>query len=90
MTQRLAVACARHPWRTVAAWIGAIVVAFVLVGALLGANLTGEGNVTNNPESLRANDLRSARFPQQERASTSSSSSARRRCASSDERSARR
>ena len=65
MTQRLAVACARHPWRTVAAWIGAIVVAVVLVGALLGDNLSSEGHVTNDPESLRAYDLQSERFPQQ-------------------------
>jgi len=66
LTQRLAVLCARHPWRTVGAWIGAIVVAVVLVGALLGDNLTSEGKVTNDPESLRANDLQSERFPQQE------------------------
>ncbi len=66
MTQRLAVLCARHPWRTVVAWIGAIVVAVVLVGALLGDNLTSEGKVTNDPESLRAYDLQSERFPQQE------------------------
>ena len=66
MTQRLAVACARHPWLTVAAWIGAIVVAVVLVGGLLGDNLTSEGKVTNDPESLRAYALQSERFPQQE------------------------
>ena len=66
MTQRLAVLCAHHPWRTVVAWIGAIVVAVVLVGALLGDNLTSEGKVTNDPESLRAYDLQSERFPQQE------------------------
>src|SRR5580765_2643823 len=65
MTQRLAVVCAHHPWRTVAAWIGAIVVACVLVRALLGGNLTGEGKVTNNPESLRANHLLDVRFPQE-------------------------
>jgi uncharacterized membrane protein YdfJ with MMPL/SSD domain len=50
----------------VAAWIGAIVVAVVLVGALLGDNLSSEGDVTNNPESLRAIDLLVERFPQQE------------------------
>jgi uncharacterized membrane protein YdfJ with MMPL/SSD domain len=66
LTQTLAVLCARHPWRTIGAWIGAIVVAVVLVGALLGDNLTSEGKVTNNPESLRAYDLQSARFPKQE------------------------
>jgi uncharacterized membrane protein YdfJ with MMPL/SSD domain len=65
LTNRLAVLCARHPWRTVAAWIGAIAVAVVLVGTLLGGGLTSEGIVTNDPESLRANDLQSERFPQQ-------------------------
>jgi hypothetical protein len=40
-----------------------IVVAFVLVAAVLGNNLTSDGNVTNDPESLRANDLQSERFP---------------------------
>jgi hypothetical protein len=33
------------------------------VGTLLGGNLTSEGNVTNDPESLRAIDLQSERFP---------------------------
>ena len=66
LTQRLAVLCARHPWRTVGAWIGAILVAVVLASALLGDNLTSEGNVTNDPESLRANDLQSERFPRRE------------------------
>ncbi len=64
MTQRLALLCARHPWRTVAAWIGAIVIAVVLVGGLLGDGLTSEGQVTNDPESLRAYDLLAERFPQ--------------------------
>ncbi|HEY7537619.1 MAG TPA: hypothetical protein VH721_06495, partial [Gaiellaceae bacterium] len=64
MTQRLALACASHPWRTVVAWIGAIVVAIVLVGALLGDGITSEGHVTNNPESLRGYDLIAERFPE--------------------------
>jgi uncharacterized membrane protein YdfJ with MMPL/SSD domain len=66
LTQKLATLCARHPWRTVTAWVGAIVIAVVLVGTLLGSNLTSEGDVTNNPESLRANDLQSERFPQKQ------------------------
>jgi RND superfamily putative drug exporter len=63
VTQRLALACAHHPWRTVVAWIGAIVVAVGLVGTLLGGGLTSEGHVTNDPASLRAYDLLDARFP---------------------------
>jgi putative drug exporter of the RND superfamily len=66
LTARLAVLCAHHAWRTVTVWIGAIVVALVLAGAVLGDNLTSEGNVTNDADSLRANDLQSERFPQQE------------------------
>jgi hypothetical protein len=50
--------------RTVGVWIGAILVAVVFAGAFLGDNPTSEGNVTNDPESLRASDLESARFPQ--------------------------
>jgi putative drug exporter of the RND superfamily len=42
------------------------VVALILVSTLLAGNLTSEGNVTNNPESLRANDLQAKRFAQQQ------------------------
>ena len=66
MTQKLAVLCARHPWRTIVAWIGAIVVAVVLVGGLLGDGLTSDGYVTNDPESLRGYDLLAERFPDRE------------------------
>jgi putative drug exporter of the RND superfamily len=66
LTEGLAVLCAHHAWRTVAFWAGAIVVAFVLVGAVLGDKLTSEGNVTNDADSLRANNLQSKRFPQRE------------------------
>jgi RND superfamily putative drug exporter len=48
----------------VVAWVGAIVVAVGLVGTLLGGNLTSNGHVTNNPESLRGYDLLDQRFPQ--------------------------
>jgi RND superfamily putative drug exporter len=58
--------CAHHPWRTIAAWLGAIVVAVVLVGSLLGDGLTSEGNVTNDPASLRGYDLLDERFPEKQ------------------------
>ncbi len=58
MTERLARAAAAHPWRAIGAWIAAIVVAFVLVGAFLAGGLTSDATVTNNPESLRAERLR--------------------------------
>jgi putative drug exporter of the RND superfamily len=61
--QRLALASARHPRRTIGAWVAAMVIAFVAIGALLGGALTTEGKPTNNPQSQRAKDLREAVFP---------------------------
>ena len=66
MTEALARVCARHPWRVIAAWAGAIVVAVGLVATLLPGSLSTEGRVTNNPESLRAADLLAARVLRQE------------------------
>ena len=63
MTEKLARAAAAHPWRTVTAWLVAIVAAVVLIGGLLGDRLTSEGRVTNNPESLRGYDLIERHFP---------------------------
>src|SRR5262245_10941300 len=54
---------AQHPWRTISAWIAAVVVAVVAIGALLGGALTTDGNPTNNPQSERAKDALSAAFP---------------------------
>jgi uncharacterized membrane protein YdfJ with MMPL/SSD domain len=61
--ERLALASARHPWRTIAGWVVAMLVAVVAIGALLGGALTTEGNPTNNPQSERAKDVREAAFP---------------------------
>jgi anti-sigma factor RsiW len=61
--ERVVLASARHPRRTIGAWIAAMVVAFVAIGALLGGALTTEGNPTNNPQSQRAKDVREAAFP---------------------------
>ncbi|MDQ3893746.1 MAG: MMPL family transporter [Actinomycetota bacterium] len=66
MTERLAYASARHPWRTIAAWLVAIVVAVFLVGALLGDSLTTEGQVTNNPESIQGYDAIDEHFPRRD------------------------
>jgi uncharacterized membrane protein YdfJ with MMPL/SSD domain len=63
VTERLARAAAQHPWRTIGAWLLAIVVAFVLVGGLLSGRLTTEGEVTNNPQSLQASDVVPQHFP---------------------------
>jgi putative drug exporter of the RND superfamily len=61
--QRLVLASARHPWRTIGAWVAAFVISIVAIGALLGGALTSEGNPTNNPQSQRAKDAREAAFP---------------------------
>ena len=69
MTERLARASALHPVRTLLAWVGGIVLAIVLVAMLLGGNLTSEGNVTNNPESVRANAILAESLPVEDTAS---------------------
>jgi uncharacterized membrane protein YdfJ with MMPL/SSD domain len=63
VTERLGRAASRHPWRTVGAWIGAIVVAIGLSATLLPGNLTTNGHVTGSPESARAERLFFDRFP---------------------------
>jgi RND superfamily putative drug exporter len=62
VTERLARASSRHPWRTVGGWLGAIVVALALAVLLLPGNLTTTGHVTGNPESKQAEDLFQSRF----------------------------
>jgi uncharacterized membrane protein YdfJ with MMPL/SSD domain len=63
VTERLGRASSRHPWRTILAWVGAIVVAVALSAALLPGNLTTQGHVTGSPESARAERLFFDRFP---------------------------
>jgi putative drug exporter of the RND superfamily len=67
LTERLARSSSRRPWRTFAAWIGAIVVALALSIAFLPGNLTTTGHVTGNPESKQAEDLFFKRFPPDKR-----------------------
>jgi RND superfamily putative drug exporter len=61
-TEILASASARHPWRTIGAWIGVVVLAMAAVAFGLG-NLTTEGAPTNDPESERAVDAKFRAFP---------------------------
>jgi uncharacterized membrane protein YdfJ with MMPL/SSD domain len=61
--QTLVLASARHPWRTIAAWVAAMVVAIVAIVVLLGGALSTEGHPTNNPQSQRAKDARDSAFP---------------------------
>jgi uncharacterized membrane protein YdfJ with MMPL/SSD domain len=62
-TQALAMRSARHPWRTIGAWVAVVVVSLVAIIALLGGALTTEGNPTNDPQSQRAKDALARAFP---------------------------
>ena len=62
MTRTLARACAAHPWRTIGVWLLAIVIGAVCAAAGLGG-LTTEGELTNNPDSVKAKDLIEQRLP---------------------------
>jgi len=61
-TQSLASSSARHPWRTIGAWIVVAVLAIAAITVGLGS-LTTEGAPTNNPESERALDAKFQAFP---------------------------
>ena len=63
VTERLARVSSRHPWRTLGAWLGAILVGLALAVLFLPGNLTTEGHVTGNPESKKAERLFDQRFP---------------------------
>src|SRR5687768_16622769 len=62
-TQSITTASARHPWRTIAAWVVASGLAVAAIGMLLGDALTTEGRPTNDPESERAIDAIARAFP---------------------------
>jgi RND superfamily putative drug exporter len=55
VTRRLAGACSRHPWRTLAAWIVVLVASCAALATML--DLSDEADVTGNFESRRAADL---------------------------------
>ena len=62
MTERLARASSRHPWRTIACWLAALVVAAAAVVLAMG-ELTTTGHPTNNPESERTARALERAFP---------------------------
>jgi len=62
MTERLARACAAHPWRAIGGWLVAVVVSLALVGGVLHG-LSSESNVNGKPESTRAADAIQRAFP---------------------------
>src|SRR5262249_59057050 len=63
VTERLARVSSRHPWRTVTAWVAAIIVALGLAAVFLPGNLTTNGHVTGHPQSERAESLFYRSFP---------------------------
>src|SRR5262249_8589720 len=63
MTERLAGACSRHPWRTIGAWIGTPVLAFACIALLLPGKLTSNGGAAGNPEYRQAERLAARSFP---------------------------
>ena len=59
----IARACARHPWRTLAAWAVVLVCAGAITVLYLGGALSNEQRFTNDPESSRATALINKAFP---------------------------
>jgi RND superfamily putative drug exporter len=70
-TGALALASARHPRRTIGAWVGVFVVAIATIVVLLGGSLTTEGAPTNDPQSQRALDVLEEAFPEDAQRTTS-------------------
>jgi uncharacterized membrane protein YdfJ with MMPL/SSD domain len=64
--RRLAEIAVARPVRVLVVWGALVVAGVILSGALLGSALTSEGDVTNNPESKRAQELIDDRLPQRD------------------------
>jgi RND superfamily putative drug exporter len=62
-TRHLARKSAEHPWRTIGAWVAALVAAGVLIVAFLGDALTTDDDFTGTPESKAAELLVEERLP---------------------------
>ncbi len=63
--ETLARASSRHPWRVVIGWVVLIAAAGMTAGALLGGVLNNDIEFTNEPESVRAQDVIDERFAEQ-------------------------
>jgi RND superfamily putative drug exporter len=63
--ETLARASSRHPWRVVIGWVVLIAAAGTTAGALLGGVLNNDIEFTNEPESVRAQDVIDERFAEQ-------------------------
>ena len=60
-TRGMTAASARHPWRTITAWLIALVLAFGAIATML--EFTSEAEITAKPESQQAYDLLAERVP---------------------------
>jgi putative drug exporter of the RND superfamily len=65
--QSIARACARHPWRTLAAWAVVLLCAAAVTVLYLGGALSNEQSFTNDPESARAQAMVDKAFPGNDR-----------------------
>jgi RND superfamily putative drug exporter len=65
----LALASAAHPWRTIAAWSAAALLAVFAIGALLGGSLSSDNHPTDTRQSQRAAQLINRSFPASSRVS---------------------
>jgi RND superfamily putative drug exporter len=63
MTERIARACAAHPWRTLSVWGLAVVVSIALVVTVMQGRLSTNGYVIGSPQSTVAQDTIEKYFP---------------------------
>src|SRR5687768_16818105 len=63
---RLASFATRRPGRMLALWGVIVLVSLGLIGTLPGSALTSDSSLTNNPDSVAAQELIDARLPNQE------------------------
>ena len=63
MTERLARWSSEHAWRVVVIWVVAVVLSVGVIAISLGDVLTTEGELTNDPESRRAERILEERLP---------------------------
>jgi RND superfamily putative drug exporter len=67
VAQRLAHFAAVHPWRVVAAWATILVASIVAIGTLIGSAYSGDGTITTNPDSMKAQQAIAENFSQENR-----------------------
>jgi RND superfamily putative drug exporter len=67
VAQRLAHFAAVHPWRVVAAWATILVASIAAIATLIGSAYSGEGTITTNPDSMKAQQVIAENFSQKNR-----------------------